>query len=106
MPELRLEHLNLPARDPAGLARWYAATFGLVADAHRVHGPGVLLVFQQGDPLEGRGGLHFGFNVQTMAALAGWAERFDASPVRGEQYTALRVQDPEGNTVEIYCPNG
>jgi catechol 2,3-dioxygenase-like lactoylglutathione lyase family enzyme len=31
---MRLEHLNLPARDPEGLARWYAETFGMQADRH------------------------------------------------------------------------
>ena len=31
MPQapLQLDHLNMPARDPEGLARWYAQTFGL-----------------------------------------------------------------------------
>jgi hypothetical protein len=34
MPEInfQLQHLNLPARDPHGLARWYARTFDLQAD--------------------------------------------------------------------------
>jgi len=34
MPEasLKLDHLNMPARDPEGLARWYEQTFGLKAD--------------------------------------------------------------------------
>jgi hypothetical protein len=27
MSNLQLDHLNIPARDPEGLARWYAETF-------------------------------------------------------------------------------
>ena len=38
MPEvsLKLDHLNMPARDPEGLARWYEQTFGLKAERHVV----------------------------------------------------------------------
>lgn len=32
----QLDHLNVPARDPEGLARWYAQTFGLQADGHHL----------------------------------------------------------------------
>ena len=39
----RLRHLNMPARDPEGLARWYADTFGPQADANKARGPGVLI---------------------------------------------------------------
>jgi len=29
MSDFLLNHLNIPARDPEGLVRWYAQTFGL-----------------------------------------------------------------------------
>lgn len=47
-PALSLQHLNVPARDPHGLAKWYADTFGLRADEHRVRGDGALIVFEKG----------------------------------------------------------
>ena len=31
MSDFQLNHLNIPARDPEGLVRWYAQSFGLKA---------------------------------------------------------------------------
>ena len=49
MSDLRLDHLNIPAQDPIGLAKWYAETFSLQVDKHVVRGPGLIIVFKQGD---------------------------------------------------------
>jgi catechol 2,3-dioxygenase-like lactoylglutathione lyase family enzyme len=98
----RLEHVNMPARDPEALARWYADTLGLRADAHRVRGDGVLLVFQKGPPV-GREELHIGLRVPSFTVLKEWALRLGSTITPGAEFTSLRVNDPEGNVVEIYC---
>ena len=103
---LRLEHLNLPARDPIGLARWYADTFGLQADAHRVCSDHVLIAFEQGEPHGRAPEVHFGFRVASGAVLGEWAGKFGAQPVTRNGFTAFRVFDPEGNCLELYCPEG
>jgi len=101
--DLQLNHLNMPARDPEALARWYAQTFGLRADAHRVRGPGVLLVFQKGEPVNRAPELHLGVQVPSMGALTEWAQKFNAQVSTGGEFNAIRVFDPEGNCIELYC---
>ena len=105
MPEIgfQLQHLNLPARDPQGLARWYATTFGLQADDNKVRGPGVLLAFQLGEPLNRAPEVHAGFLVPSLAELRQWADRLGGSLKQGPEFTAFQVRDPEGNCVELYC---
>jgi catechol 2,3-dioxygenase-like lactoylglutathione lyase family enzyme len=105
MPEsiFRLDHLNLPARDPEGLAGWYARTFGLKADQHRVRGPGVLMAFQAGEPVKRAPEFHVGFRVENMKALNEWAGRFGAQVTSGAEFASFRTFDPEDNCVEIYC---
>jgi len=102
--DFKLEHLNIPANDPVGLAQWYAKTFGLKAEKHLARGPGVLIAFQQGEPL-GRDDLHMGFRVESIAALNEWARKFNAEPKAGPEFTTFKVTDPEGNSVEMYTPN-
>jgi catechol 2,3-dioxygenase-like lactoylglutathione lyase family enzyme len=102
-PDLQLNHLNMPARDPEGLARWYAQTFGLRADAHRVRGPGVLIVFQAGEPVSRAPELHIGLQVPSMAALHQWAQKFNAQISQGAEFNTFRISDPEGNSIELYC---
>ena len=80
MSELQLEHLNIPAKDPIGLAQWYAETFGLTAEKHLVRGPGVLIAFEQGEPVNRSPELHIGFRVPSMQALEDWAKKFGAEP--------------------------
>lgn len=104
-PALVLDHLNIPARDPIAQARWYAETFGLRQDEHRARGPGVLLVFQAGEPLERGPELHMGFRLQGRGALDGWAKRFEKEVYVGAEFSAIQVRDPEGNVVELYAPN-
>ena len=106
MPEatMQLDHLNMPARDPEGLACWYAETFGLRADAHRVRGPGVLLVFQRGEPVRAPE-FHIGLHVPSLTALKEWAKKLGAEITPGEEFTTFRTDDPEGNSIEIYCNN-
>ena len=104
MSGFRLEHLNIPARDPIGLAQWYAKTFDLKADRHLARGPGVLIAFQLGEPV-GRDDLHMGLRVESIDELNQWARKFNAEPMAGSEFTTFRVTDPEGNSVEIYTPN-
>ncbi len=100
---MQLDHLNMPARDPEGLARWYAETFGLQADAHRVRGPGVLIAFQAGEPVNRAPELHIGLRVPSMAALKQWASKLGTQPTPGAEFTSFRTSDPEGNCIEVYC---
>jgi catechol-2,3-dioxygenase len=101
---LSLEHLNVPARDPHGLARWFADTFGLRADEHRVRGPGVLIVFQKGEPVNRSPDLHFGLRVPSRAVLNDWNKRLGGEITVGPEFTAFKVFDPEGNCFELYAP--
>lgn len=100
--QFRLEHINIPARDPEGLARWYADTFGLRADGNKARNDAVLIVFQTGEPVQ-RAELHFGLRLSTNAELGEWARKFDAKITNGVEYNAFRTFDPEGNCVELYC---
>jgi catechol-2,3-dioxygenase len=106
MPDLRLDHLNIPARDPLGLARWYGETFGLTVNQQVARGSGMILVFRQGEPL-GRSTdeVHMGFRVPSLADLDAWAGKFAAQPVVGPEFTSFRITDPEGNGVELYTPS-
>jgi catechol-2,3-dioxygenase len=106
MADLRLDHLNIPARDPLALARWYGETFGLAVEKHVARGPGMILVFAAGEPI-GRSvaDVHMGFRVPSRATLDQWATRLDAKPVVGPEFTSFRIADPEGNGVEVYTPN-
>jgi catechol 2,3-dioxygenase-like lactoylglutathione lyase family enzyme len=103
MSAFQLDHLSMPARDPEGLARWYAQTFGLQADKHRVRGPGVLIAFQRGEPVKRAPELHIGFSVQRMQVLNEWAGKFGKAIKKGEEFNSFQIFDPEDNCVEIYC---
>ncbi|MGB8436893.1 MAG: VOC family protein [Burkholderiales bacterium] len=106
MSDIHLDHLNIPARDPLALAQWYAQTFGLSAEKHIVRGPGVLISFQRGEPLNRTGDdLHLGFRVPSLEALDAWAKKFNSEPKAGPEFTSFRTTDPEGNGVELYAPN-
>lgn len=103
MAELLLNHVNIPARDPDGLVRWYAETFGLRAEGNKARGPGVLLVFKPGEPVMRAPELHLGFQVPSNARLAEWARKFGATITKGEEFNTFQVSDPEDNCLEIYC---
>ena len=105
MSDLQLEHLNIPATDPIGLAQWYAKTFDLRAEKHLVRGPGVLIAFEAGEPINRGPEVHIGFRVPSMDSLQTWAKKFDAELTVGAEFTAFRTPDPEGNCLELYAPN-
>lgn len=106
MSDLRLEHLNIPARDPLGLAAWYGRTFGLKVEKHVARGPGLIIAFVSGEPLERRADeLHMGFRVPSLDALNDWAAKFAATPAVGPEFTSFRTTDPEGNGIELYTPS-
>jgi catechol-2,3-dioxygenase len=105
VPKLKFEHLNIPATDPIGLAKWYAKTFDLKAKKHLVRGPGILIAFQEGEPINRAPDLHIGFRVPSMKSLKKWAKKFDAELTVGDEFTAFRTPDPEGNCLELYAAN-
>lgn len=103
-PKLTMDHLQMPARDPEGLARWYAETFGLRAQGNRVYGADFFFVFKPGVPVERAPELHFWLNVGTMKELARWADKLGLELVTGRsEYASIGTRDPEGNHVELYC---
>jgi len=99
--KLALNHLNLPARDPEALRRWYIERLGFEAHGRFLWSHGTLLVFVPGEPL-GRNDTHFGFRVDTVDKVREWARRF-GEPARGDDtYCTVFVTDPEGNRFEIF----
>lgn len=106
-PPIRLAHVNLPARDPEALARWYASTFAMEARGPFVVGPGTLLAFEPGEPALGHGNVHVGFEVRSREEVGIWAERFASALDLEPRAAYTRVRDPEGNAIEIYWePDG
>lgn len=105
MVELQLNHMNIPARDPEALVRWYAENLGLRADGNKARGPGVLLVFQAGEPVNRAPELHLGFQVPDNRKLAEWAHKFGVAvnSKPGAEFNTFQLSDPEGNRLEIYC---
>ena len=100
---LKLRHIHLPARDPEGLAGWYAATFGLEQRRNFAIGEEALLVFAQGAPLA-NGLVHFGFHVECPEEVETWAARFGAVDQidTAPDYAGFKLRDPEGNLIEVY----
>src|SRR5687767_8352347 len=107
LPALRLNHLNLPARDPGALRAWYGKNLGF-----RAHGPFLwsgdsLLVFEEGRPI-GSDSTHFGFRVESAAALKAWVEHLRSRGIavgeiqESEAYSTVYIKDPEGNTFELF----
>jgi len=101
-PEIRLDHVNLPARKPEWLAEWYADKFGFRSEGGFVFGFGTLLVFEKGEPLDYKGKSHFGFRCTNKESVINLAEKFEIELKDDENYCAFKTQDPEGNFFEVY----
>ena len=107
LPPVALNHLNLPARDPAALGRWYVETLGFRANGRFLWSAGSLLVFVRGEPLRS-GDFHLGFRVGSLADLEAWAARLrgagvEVGDVEGDaDYSSTRLLDPEGNEIELF----
>ena len=99
---LRLAHLNLPARDPEGLARWYEQEFGFERHGTFLSGRGTLIVFETGEPIGRRGNAHFGFAAESAEDVHRWAARFGTAVESEPGFTSTKVRDPEENLFEIY----
>lgn len=101
-PLIQLDHINIPANKPEWLAEWYAENFGFIAHKGFVSGPGTLLVFEEGKPLDYEGNVHFGFRCSSRDKVQAWAEEFEANLVEDEHYSGFETKDPEGNLFEVY----
>jgi hypothetical protein len=99
---LPLSHLNLPARDPDGLAAWYAEHLGFERRGTYLVGPGTLLVFEAGEPLGARANTHFGFHVESPEVVVHWAQYFGTAAQAESGFAGTKVHDPEGNCFELY----
>src|SRR5262245_17179373 len=103
---LCLNHLNLPARDPARLSQWYVDNLGFGRDGRFLWSGGTLLVFIEGEPVDSDT-VHFGFRVPTMDDLLAWerelrARGVETSEIDGDgSYSTVFAWDPEGNRFEI-----
>lgn len=101
-PEIRLDHINLPAKRPEWLAEWYAETFGFRAEGGFVIGPGTLIVFEQGDPVDYGENAHFGFRCRDRDRVLAWAQQLNAKVEEDTNYFGFKARDPEGNHFEVY----
>ena len=101
-PLIRLDHINLPANRPEWLADWYAEQFGFTAHKGFVSGPGTPLVFEQGEPSDYRGNVHFGFRCESRQQVQEWATRFNEVLEEERTYSGFKTKDPEGNVFEVY----
>ncbi len=71
LPPLAVNHVNLRARDPDALGRWYEAVLGFQRRGPFLWSAGTLLVFSRGDPFPS-GDLHIGCRLGSRAELDGW----------------------------------
>jgi catechol 2,3-dioxygenase-like lactoylglutathione lyase family enzyme len=107
LPPFALNHLNLPARDPAALRQWYTDKLGFHARGPFLWSGGGLLVFVEGTPIAGEH-LHFGFRADSMATLRAWIAALRARGVHVDEphdddaYSTTYVNDPEGNRFELF----
>jgi catechol-2,3-dioxygenase len=99
--------VNLPARDPVALCRWYVENLGFSMRGRFLWSAGTMLAFPKGEPVTS-GQVHFGFRVETMDELRGWVARLRErgvdvpEPEGDEEYTTTRIDDPEGNEIELF----
>ena len=63
--------MSLPSKDPETLGQWYVDRLGFQRDGRFLWSADTLLVFEAGAPID-RGTIHFGFRVETRAALERW----------------------------------
>ncbi len=101
-PDIRLDHINLPAVKPEWLAEWYAETFGFRAEGGFVLGPGTLIVFEPGKPLDYGDHSHFGFRCRSRDKVLHWAEKLGVEVEQQADYCGFKARDPEGNRFEVY----
>jgi catechol-2,3-dioxygenase len=118
---VKLGHVALPARDPAGLAGFYAELIGL-APTMRGTLPGLGdFVFLSGQPADVLQELtfmtrpesrHVAFEVDSLASLKDVHARAKERGVRilmaldHRSSVSLMMVDPEGNNVEVYWLTG
>jgi catechol-2,3-dioxygenase len=103
LPAIWLDHVNLPASDPEGLAQWYSGRLGLQRKGASVFGPGITLNFKKGMPLQAGDRFHFGLRVESRSAVDTWAQHLGVAIAFDEDdFFAARLTDPEGNLFEIY----
>lgn len=105
---MNVTHLSLGVSDIAATERFYRDELGLPitrkSDDLIMKRDGFILVFYPSKsvpPAE----FHFGFAVESRAAIAGWAERLGNRIVHREpDGRAIRVRDPDGYVIEFYDP--
>tara|TARA_R110002072_G_scaffold113986_4_gene243890 strand:+ start:9595 stop:9936 length:342 start_codon:yes stop_codon:yes gene_type:complete len=100
--QIRLDHINLPARKPEWLAEWYAETFGFQAQNGFVLGAGAVIVFEIGEPLIRPGRVQFGFRCTSKAQVVDWADKLDVVLENESVYCGFKATDPEGYVFEVY----
>ncbi len=108
MTPLAINHINFPARDPEALRSWYEQILGFERHGDFLWSGGTLLKIVEGEPIGKSHGWHFGFRVDSVKTLRAWVARLRergvkvADPSIHTDYAAVYVDDPEGNTFEIF----
>ncbi|MBX9693735.1 MAG: VOC family protein [Cyanobacteria bacterium] len=104
---LSLNHLHLPARDPAGLSKWYIKYLNFTPQGNLLWSNGTLLVFGKGEPLNNKH-VHFGFRFESAESLHRFHRELREKglkapePKGDEEYECFRIKDPEGYEIEFF----
>lgn len=104
---LALNHLHLPAKDPAFMRRWYVEKLDFRLSGNLLWSGGTLLVFGEGEPLD-TNMLHFGFRISSLDELWNWQRTLlergvEAPQPQGDQhYQCFRIYDPSGYELEFF----
>jgi transposase len=65
----------------------------------RVSGPGVLMVFQGGEPVQRAPELHLGLRVPSMSELSRWAGELGGEITTGTEFASFRTFDPKATAL-------
>jgi 2-hydroxychromene-2-carboxylate isomerase len=101
----RVARARLPARDPEGLAHWWAQALDLEQRGASVEGPGTRISFEPGAAGAG-GNARLGFEVGSRDEVLARARRLGVAPVGDDRSTSARIEDPEGNAIEVFWQRG
>jgi 2-hydroxychromene-2-carboxylate isomerase len=97
----RVARARLCARDPEGLARWWARALGLEQRGCSVEGPGTRIAFEPGAAGAGAN-TRLGFEVGSREEVMARARQLGVAPVLGDRSASARIEDPEGNSLEVF----
>lgn len=104
LSSLKLNHVGIPSRKPKALAKWYGNHFGLMVEGIFAYGDGWLIACEPGEPLLEMPA-HFGFMLNDRKNVDEWKMYFESQNIQVDiqrDGNALFIDDPEGNSFEIF----